>query len=133
MQFLSYWFWPNPAGWHYLDTRVTSLIIVSLVLVALSFVIGQLRVRSKNPVTRTLTKGWPLASFWFGFVALVLTISRVETIQFLSMRVLWFLWFLCLALYVLVQCIQFSRRHYTVVKQAHIVDEREKYLPKAKR
>lgn len=133
MQFLSYWFWPNPAGWHYTDTRVMTLLVVAVVMIVLSFVIGRLRSGSKNPITRTLSKSWPLASFWFGFVALILTVSRVETIQFLSMRILWALWLVFLLLYVLLQFIQFQRRHYTVVKQAHVVDERDKYLPTRKR
>ncbi len=133
MQFLSYWLWPNPAGWHYEDGRVTALLVFSIVMIVLSFVVSRWRQSNKNPVTRSLSKGWPYAFFWFGFIALILTISRVETIQFLSMRLLWAVWFAFVVLYVFLQFIQFRRRHYTVVKQAHIVDEREKYLPKPKR
>ncbi len=130
--FLSYWFWPNPAGWHYHDARVETLLIVSATLVVLSFVISRWRARNANPITRNLSKSWSSASFWFGFVALILTVSRVETIQFLSMRILWALWFLFLALFVLLQIVQFQRRHYTVVKRAHVADERDRYLPKKK-
>ncbi len=133
MQFLRYWLWPNPAGWHYQDSRVLLLLCVSIGLILLSFAIRFWRTRLPGSVTRTLTSGWSLASLWFGIVALVLTVSRVETIQFLSMRLLWAVWILFLALYVLLQVVQFKRRHYTVVKQAHIIDEREKYLPKRKR
>lgn len=109
------------------------LLAVSFALLLLSFVFRILRSRSSNSITRSLVSGWPSAAFWFGVVALLFTVSRVETIQFLSMRVLWALWVLFLLLYVLIQFVQFRRRHYTIVKQAHVIDEREKYLPKKKR
>ena len=130
--FFTYWLWPNPAGWHYQDSRVLVLLAVSVGLILFSFILRTLRSRLSNSVTRQLVSGWPSASFWFGIVALVLTVSRVETIQFLSMRVLWALWAFFLVCYVLVQVVQFRRRHYTIVRQMHVVDERDKYLPRRK-
>ncbi len=129
-QFFSYWLWPNPAGWHYEDSRVMALLALSIGLIVLCFVIGRVRHRMKNPITRSLTAGWPTASLWFGIVALVLTVSRVETIQFLSMRLIWAFWLLSLGLYIFFQMLQFRRRHYTVIQQSQVIDEREKYLPK---
>ncbi len=132
-QFFSYWLWPNPAGWHYGDTRVLTFIIIAVLLVIASFVIGRIRSSRTNPITRSLMTSWPSASFWFGVSALVLIVSRVETIQFLSMRLLWIVWVLFLFLFVLFQFLQFRRRHYTVVGRTQIIDEREKYLPRKKR
>ena len=131
--FFVYWFWPNPAGWYYQDGRVLVLLGISIGLLLLSFVLRVLRPRLTNAVTRSLMSGWPSVIFWFGIVALLLTVSRVETIQFLSMRVLWALWIFLLACYFILQIVQFRRRHYTVVRQAHSIDEREKYLPRKKR
>ena len=109
-----------------------ALLALSIVLIVLSFVIGRVRHRIGNPITRSLMSGWPTAALWFGIVALFLTVSRVETIQFLSMRLLWAFWLLFLVLYVALQFLQFRRRHYTVVQKSHVIDERERYLPKRK-
>ena len=128
--FLSYWLWPNPAGWYYDDTKVVALIVVCGALVLLSFVLRFWRSQVSNLVTRSLTASWSSASFWSGVVGLLFVVSRVETIQFLSMRILWALWMLSIALYLFFQCTQFRRKHYVVIERAQIVDEREKYLPK---
>lgn len=133
LQFFSYWFWPNPAGWHYADTRVQVVLGVCAAFVVASFIVRFWRKSLKNHVTKQLTAGWPSALFWFGIVGLVLAVSRVETIQFMSMRILWAFWFLSLALYGVFQFINFSRRHYTVLQRAQVVDERDKYLPKKRR
>lgn len=130
--FLSYWFWPNPAGWHYSDQKVAIVFGVCAAFILLSFVIRFWRSKHVNPMTKSLSRSWSSASFWFGLSALILTVSRVETIQFLSMRLLWALWVLAFALSLLFQIIQFRRRHYTVMERIQIVDEREKYLPRKK-
>ena len=130
--FFTYWLWPNPAGWHYQDQRVVVLLVISIVLILLSFLFRRLRAYCSGSVTRQLMSSWPSASLWFGGIALLLTVSRVETIQFLSMRVLWALWVLFLGLYCMLQIVQFRRRHYTIIKQTSVFDEREKYLPKRK-
>lgn len=131
--FFSYWFWPNPAGWHYADSRVQMLLGICLLLVVLSFVIRVWRNAVRNPVTRTLSKSWSRAAFWIGVVGLIFAVSRVETIQFLSMRILWLLLGLFAVLYALLQLLRFRARHYSFLDRVRIVDEREKYLPKRKR
>lgn len=132
MQFFSYWFWPNPAGWQYSDFRVQTLLAVCLGFVIVSFAISFWRRRLTNPVTKNLSKSWSSASFWFGVVGAVFVASRVEMIQFLAMRALWALWLLSLVLYVVFQVLSFRRRHYTVMERTQVVDERDKYLPKSK-
>ncbi len=132
MPFLSYWFWPNPAGWHYQDRTVMILLGFSLFCIISSFFISYFRSKFQNQVTRHLTASWASAFFWFGITALVLIVSRVETIQFLSMRAAWVLWFSVLVLYVVFQFFQFRRRHYTVLERTHVIDERDKYLPRKK-
>ncbi len=131
--FFSYWLWPNPAGWHYNDQKVTIVLGVCAALIVLSFVIRFWRSKNVSPMTKSLSRSWSSASLWFGLSGLIFAVSRVETIQFLSMRLLWALWVLVLALYLVFQIIQFRRRHYTVMERIQIVDEREKYLPRKKR
>lgn len=127
--FLTYWVWPNPGGWHYNDTKITVALLLCGILILLSFVIRTWRTRLQSSITRTLTSGWSRAAFWFGVTGIVLIVSRVETIQFLAMRLLWFLWALALVLYLLFQLLQFRRRHYTLLKRVQVSDERDKYLP----
>ncbi len=133
MPFLSYWFWPNPAGWYYTDQRVQMLFAFCAALIVISFLIRFWRGRLTNAVTKNLSRTWSATVFWFGIVGLILTVSRVETIQFVSMRALWALWVLLLAVIIFFQFIQFRRRHYTVIERAQVVDERDRYLPRKKK
>ncbi len=132
-QFFSQWFWPNPGGWHYADTKVQIVLAACVLLIALSFVLKYYRSRVKNPVTRKLSASWSGAAMTFGVIALVLTVSRVETIQFVSMRALWVVWALSLALYVALQFMAFRNRHYVVMEKRSTFDGRDKYLPRKKR
>ena len=127
-----YWLWPNPGGWHYSDPKIKILLAICAGLVVLSFLIRLWRSSRSNPITKALSKSWSSALFWFGIVGGILVVSRVETIQFLSMRLLWALWALAFALYVLFQILQFRRRHYTVLERTRVIDEREKYLPRSR-
>jgi hypothetical protein len=128
-QFLIYWVWPNPGGWHYDDRKITVALVLCGALIVLSFIIRFWRSRLKNTVTRNLSSSWSRATFWFGVVAIILIVSRVEEIQFMAMRLTWALWFGALFLYLLFQFFQFRRRHYTLLERVQVVDERDKYLP----
>jgi hypothetical protein len=132
-QLLSQWFWPNPGGWHYADLKVQLVLAGCVALMILSYVIKRWRSRVKNPSTRALSASWSVATFSFGLVALVLAVSRVETIQFVSMRALWVVWFVCLAWYVIFQFMAFRNRHYVVMDKTRTVDGRDKYLPRKKK
>lgn len=125
--------WPNPGGWHYGDTKVQIILAACVLLIALSFVIKYWRAKVKNSVTRKLSASWSGAAMTFGIIALVLAVSRVETIQFMSMRALWIVWALCAALYVVFQLMAFRNRHYVVLEKKHHVDGRDRYLPKKKK
>ncbi len=87
----------------------------------------------KNPMTVKLSRSWASAAFWFGVVGILFAVSRAEQVLFLSMRILPLLWILSLALYVVLQVLQFRSRHYTIVSKKHSYDERDKYLPGRKR
>lgn len=130
MDLLSYWLWPNPAGWHYTDTRVQIILGLCIALVLLSFVISFWRRSIKNPITKSLSRSWSSASLWFGLLGIVFVVSRTEMIQFLAMRLLWVLWLLCAIFYIGFQFIQFRRRHYTVMQRMQVTDERDRYLPR---
>lgn len=130
--FFVYLFWPNPGGWTYSSSAALSLLVLSILLIVSSFAISRWRASLHNPRTRLLSRSWSSASLWFGVSALVLVVSRVESIQFIAMRVLWILWLFFLAAFVVFQVVQFRRRHYTIAPPQRVIDQREKYLPKAK-
>ncbi len=132
MKLFVYLFWPNPSGWHYTDSRVQIVLGVCFFLIVFSFAISYWRRTLKNPITKNLTKSWSSAAFWFGIVGAVLIASRVEMIQFMAMRAVLVLWFLCILLYIGFQFIQFRRRHYTVMQRTQVIDERDKYLPRGR-
>jgi len=132
-QFFSYWFWPNPGNWHYTDPKVQALLIGCVALMLGYFILRYWRSKAHNPITRNLSASWATSSMTFGIIGLILAVSRVETIQFMSMRVLWLVWVLALLGYVAFQFIKFRRKHYVVVKKQPFRDAREKYLPRKKR
>ena len=132
-QFLSYWFYPNLGTAPYDNPKVMTALIVSIACIALAFAIMWWRKSIRNPITKKLSSSWSMAAFWFGIVGVMLTVSRAEGIQFLSMRILWVVWGLALAAYVFFQVLQFRRRHYTVVEKQKSTSELDRYLPKKKR
>jgi hypothetical protein len=131
--FFMYLVWPNPGNASYGNPKIQALLVLSFGLILLSFILRLWRRRAQNPVAKRLSRSWPTAAFWFGFVALILTVSRVENVSFLSMRLLWVFWALGLALFLYVQIRSFRVRYYQPLPHEHTEDPREKYLPRRKR
>ena len=130
MNFLTYLFSPNPGHLTYGSTQVIALLTLSAGLMLASFAITFWRGRLQNAITKKLSRVWSSLSFWFGIVGLVLTVSRVEKIQFIAMRFLWVLWAILLLLAVFLQYRFFRMRHYEVLpRKAAPDDPRAKYLP----
>lgn len=127
--FLTYLFWPNPGGASYTSPKALGLLIVCVALVLLSFGLRRWRARVSNAVTKKLSASWPSAALWFGLIGALLVISRVESIQFLAMRILWFVWGALLLAYALFQAWKFRSRHYEVLPTQYTEDPLSKYLP----
>lgn len=133
MSFLSYLFDPYPAALPYGSPQTMPFLVLSLGLVLASFALSRWRKRTPNVVTKKLSSAWPTAAAVFGVVGFVLVVARAEDIQYVSMRFLWVLWFVLGGLFAYLQYRLFKARHYEVVKQEHVADPREKYLPKRKK
>ncbi|MFH0770685.1 MAG: hypothetical protein V1926_04905 [Candidatus Peregrinibacteria bacterium] len=131
--FLSYLFWPNPGHTVYQNPKVLLLLCAGALLIVLSFIFRVWRNHSSDVVACKLSRSWSVSCFWFGIVALILTVSRVEQIQFLAMRFLWVLWGLSLLLYAVIQFISFRRRYYHELPKVVYENELEKYLPKRRK
>ncbi len=126
---LSYVFHPNPGHAAYGQPAFIALIAICLALVVLSLTIRSWRAGLRNPVTKRLSRSWSMTTFWFGIVGLVLTVARIEQIQFVGMRFLLMLWGLGMLVYVLFQLRQFRARHYKVLPSHQYDDPRNKYIP----
>ena len=133
LNLLTYLFWPNPANASYSSPKAMALIIFCALLIVASVALSLWRQKMTNPVSKKLTRSWPSAAFWFGFSGLILTISRVEQIQFISMRFLWLVWLVIAVLFIAVQWRLFKARHYQVLPKKVSHDPRAKYLPKRKK
>ena len=133
MQIVTYLLWPNPEAATYDNPKVMALLAVCAGFVLLSFVIRRWRLHVSNPVTRRLSKSWSSAALWFGLVGLVLAVARVEQISYISMRLWWAVWLLCLILVLVVQTRRWRALHYQVLPKEKTNDPREKYLPKKKK
>ncbi len=133
LNLLTYLFWPNPANASYSSPKAMALIIFCILLIVASVALSLWRRKMTNPVSKKLTRSWPSAAFWFGFSGLILTISRVEQIQFISMRFLWLVWLVVAVLFIAVQLRLFKARHYQVLPKKVSHDPRAKYLPKRKK
>lgn len=133
MSLLSYLFWPNPGGASYDNPKVTAIFVVCGVLVLLSFTLKFWRRGLNNPVLKRLSRSWPSACLWFGVVGIVLAVSRVEQVQFVSMRLWWVIWGLCALTYVVFQVFSFKNRYYATIPTQVSEDIRDKYLPRKKK
>lgn len=127
-----YLFWPNPGNAHYDNPKVMLVIAVCVLLVVAAVVISFWRKRLQNQQLRKLSRSWSSASAWFGLTGILLTVSRVENIQFLAMRALWGFWLAVLVLYVYAQVRGYRAKYYEVVPVTSPKDPRSKYLPKRK-
>ncbi len=130
---LSYIFWPNPGNTGYDNPKVIALLVFALLLIAGSFVITRWRNHATNQSLKKVSRSWSTATFWFGCIAFILIIARVEQIQFLAMRFLWFVWVLIAVLYVYAQVRAVRTRTYEVLPTVQKKDARSKYLPSRKR
>lgn len=131
---LSYMFYPNPGDASYTAPAMLAVAGIAVGLLLLSLVIKLWRGRLHNSVTKKLTRSWSSLCFWFGIVALILLVCRVERIQFLAMRFMWVLWAAGLLLALFVQFRVFRMRHYEILPRATAPkDSRSKYLPGKKR
>lgn len=130
---LSYIFWPNPGNTHYDNPKVIALIVICFLLVIGSFILTRWRKNLQNQSLKKVSRSWSAASLWFGLTGLLFTVSRVEQIQFLSMRFLWLLWAIAAVFYVYVQVRTVRMRTYEVIPSVKREDPRSKYLPKRKR
>ncbi len=129
---LTYWFYPNPGGVSYGAPKVIAALLLCTALIVGSFFVSLWRSRLENPLTRKLSRSWPATLRWFGGIGLVLTVSRVEQVQFLAMRFLWVLWILAAAGAIVLHVRLWRLRHYSVLDRPLEQDPREKYLPKKK-
>lgn len=132
-QVFSFLFYPNPANATYGSPKSLVLLALCILLMAGAVALSMWRKKLSNAVTRKLSRTWPSASFWFGFVGLVLVISRVEQIQFVSMRFWWLVWFAIAAFYIFLQFRLFRARHYEVLPKEVSRDPRSKYLPRKRK
>lgn len=130
---LTYLFYPNPGAAAYGDPWVIAVLVLCAALVAGAIAVRRWRAHLENAVTKKLSRTWSAALFWFGCVGFVLTIARVEKIQFVAMRFLWVLWVIGLLLYVVAQVRIFRMRHYAVLPRVTREDPRAKYLPGRKK
>ncbi len=133
MNVFTYLFWPNLGTSSYDNPKILLLILLAVGLIIAAAVLKVIRGKSANPVFKKLSKSWPTACVWFGCSALLLTVSRVEGIQYLSMRVLWLVWAVAAILYLFLQFRLFRSRYYEVLPSQAISDPRDKYLPRRKK
>ncbi len=129
LSFSKYLFYPNPGNAQYGSMDMVTLLALSLGLLVLALTLRSWRSSVENSVTRKLSKTWSSTSFWFGVVGLVLTVARVEQIQFLAMRFLWVLWGAAVFVYLFYQFRKFRARHYQVLPSQTSEDPRMKYIP----
>lgn len=133
MSIVTYLLWPNPEAANYDNPKVLALLGVCAGLIVLSVIIRMWRQKTENQITRRLSRSWASSAMWFGVIGLVLAVSRVEQISYVSMRLWWAVWLCALILTLFVQGKRWRTLHYQVLPSERMSDPREKYLPKRKR
>ncbi len=124
---------PFPPASDYSDAGLLPFLMVAAALLIAAFFLSRWSRANTNPVTKKLSKSWPRAAFIFGFIALILVVSRAESIQYISMPFWWVVWAVLGLLYVTLQYRVFKSRHYEVVKSERVEDPRAKYLPRKRK
>lgn len=133
-ELVTYILWPNPPLTTYSNPKVVVLLLLAAALIAGSFAVSRWRKSLTNAVTRKLTRAYAPAMFWFGIIALFLTVCRVEGISYLSMRLWWIVLLLAAVAFVAIQYKIFRARHYEIVPQQRVTsDPKERYLPQKKK
>jgi hypothetical protein len=92
MPILRYLFSPNPGVLTYSSASVQMLLVMSAALIAAAIVLRYMRPRFHSGSMKKLTASWGVACGWFGVTSALMTICRVEHIQFFAMRFLWVVW-----------------------------------------
>ncbi len=133
LQFFSFFFYPNPGNADYSSPKSIALMVFCALLIVGAGAVSVWRRRLQNAVTRKLSRSWSTAMVWFGISGLLLVIARVEQIQFVSMRILWVVWFVIALFFIILQMRLFRARHYEVLPKEVSRDPRAKYLPKKRR
>lgn len=133
MSFLSYLFWPNPPLLSYGDLRVILLLGACVLITVVPLLLTVFLGRGGGSFLRKATQSWGKAGWSFGLTGLLFTLSRVEGIQYLSMRFLWVLWSAALGIFVFFQVRAWRLWHYEVLPQLPLENPLSKYLPKRKR
>lgn len=130
---ITYILWPNPPALNYDNTRILMLFFACFLLILIAIFIRSWRIRSSNSVAKRLSRSWTRALIWFGIIGIIMVVSRVEQISYLSMRLWWVVWALSLIFYLLFQTRSFRLRYYQKIITKTEADPRERYLPKRKR
>ena len=133
MNIVTYIFWPNPGNTSYDNPKVMLALLVGVGLIIISIGLRFWRKRHSNAITKRLGRSWRNACLWFGIVALMWTVSRVEMISYLSMRLWWIVWVAAIAAYVWFQLKSFKAKHYETLPSEIADDPRGKYLPRKKK
>ena len=128
MKYLTYLFWPNPGVASYAHPALLLLLIFCISLIAAGMTLRWLRVRM-DTVTRKLTRSWPIFCIVFGATWCAFVISRVEGVQYLSMRFLWVIWIAALAFIIFLQWKLYRTQHYRIERVSRENSARDKYLP----
>lgn len=131
--FLTYLFYPNPGNADYTSPKALAAIIICIVLMLAALGLSYWRKNMASGPMRKISKSWASAAFWFGLTGAILVVSRIEEIQFISMRFIWVLWTAALVWYIVWQFRNYRLRYYEVLPSTPIIDPRSKYLPKKKK
>jgi hypothetical protein len=131
MQLLTYLFWPNPGTGSYGSPKSIAILALCAVLIAGYFIIKMWRARQSSALKKKLSATWPAASMTFGVIGLILSVARIEGIQYIGMRAWWIVWALAAVAYVILQFRGYRRRYYEVLPAARISED--PYIPKKKK
>lgn len=123
---LRYYFNPNP-GPEFKYWIV--MLVFAGILVVIASLIKAYRKKTGDKILRKMLKSYPTKLIWFGAVAVLLTLVRLENISLFSMRFLWIVYFAIL-IYVIVGNVKtFYREYPRKVRQSLSHQVKSKYLP----
>ena len=118
--------------------QYTSFAIAFIVIMFFgSFILNYLRKKHiQDPVLKKTVRAIPKCMRWVSLIALILTLSRLEGVPYLSMRIWWIVLLLGMITFEIINWRKYFIRTKQKEKYAGKIDEnneKTKYIPKKKR
>ncbi len=126
-----YYFNPQP-GSNFQMTKITLALALGLIL--LGFITEFYRKKKMtDKIARKILRPYPSKLMWYGLIAIFLLAVREAGIQYLSMRIWWFVLFAFMLFSGIKLLVTYKGQYAKRAKKLKLIKKDDKYLPRKKK